>query len=544
MNRSLFFTLLSLGLLISSCKSKNNPDNFGTGLVGGWYHGRDLTRIGQSMALPDINPIWDVLTGRGSGWSANWEGYVIAPYNGEVTFYATCDRELRVSIENTQVLHIGGDGKETTSFMMKMKKGQAYHINLKYLQAYGGVTQFNVLWSWEDQPKAKIPTELLYYSKEQAEWWNYVEQPDPEKFDWSTINQVNVGNGFVYSENGKFAGWPANHGIWNWGDEILVGFEIGTFDENVSGGHSYRSDLPQESVLARSLDGGKSWQVERPLNYVNSSADSPEKVKTLTTPINFSHPELVLRVRNDRFYVSYDKGNTWAGIHKMNIKSPEVEGKKRTSRTDYIPISKNECLFFLSLETGVVDADYQDRAFCAVTKDGGLSFEFLGWITADTDKRSVMTATKMLEKDHFITVLRRKFEKFDEERPSFITNWVEAAESVDGGKTWKNLGKVAQTDLGERNGNPPALVKLDDGRLCTIYGYREFPYGIRMKVSEDNGKTWGKEYSLRTDGATWDLGYPRAVINSEGKIVVTYYYTTQDNFAQFIGVTTIDPKDF
>ncbi len=31
----------------------------------------------------------------------------------------------------------------------------------------------------------------------------------------------------VYHRPGQFAGWPANHGIWCWGDEILVGFSAG-----------------------------------------------------------------------------------------------------------------------------------------------------------------------------------------------------------------------------------------------------------------------------------------------------------------------------
>jgi hypothetical protein len=31
----------------------------------------------------------------------------------------------------------------------------------------------------------------------------------------------------VYDEPGRFAGWPANHGIWSWGNEILVGFTCG-----------------------------------------------------------------------------------------------------------------------------------------------------------------------------------------------------------------------------------------------------------------------------------------------------------------------------
>ena len=28
----------------------------------------------------------------------------------------------------------------------------------------------------------------------------------------------------VYDVDGRFGGWPANHGIWCWGNEIVVGF--------------------------------------------------------------------------------------------------------------------------------------------------------------------------------------------------------------------------------------------------------------------------------------------------------------------------------
>ena len=36
----------------------------------------------------------------------------------------------------------------------------------------------------------------------------------------------------VYYEAGRFAGWPANNGIWSWGNEIVVGFSLGYYKEN------------------------------------------------------------------------------------------------------------------------------------------------------------------------------------------------------------------------------------------------------------------------------------------------------------------------
>ena len=67
----------------------------------------------------------------------------------------------------------------------------------------------------------------------------------------------------VYKEAGRFAGWPANHGIWSWGDEILVGFSRGTYKDR-GPYHHIDHDRPEEFLLARSRDGGDTWSVERP----------------------------------------------------------------------------------------------------------------------------------------------------------------------------------------------------------------------------------------------------------------------------------------
>src|SRR3954467_1057451 len=67
----------------------------------------------------------------------------------------------------------------------------------------------------------------------------------------------------VYAEPGRFAGWPANHGTWSWGDEVLVGFSRGD-DKDRGPYHHIDLDKPEEFLLARSLDGGLSWKVEAP----------------------------------------------------------------------------------------------------------------------------------------------------------------------------------------------------------------------------------------------------------------------------------------
>src|SRR5258708_21769921 len=68
----------------------------------------------------------------------------------------------------------------------------------------------------------------------------------------------------VYAEPGRFGGWPANHGLWCWGDEILVGFSAGYFKDNGPERHAIDHDKAEEHLLARSLDGGKTWSIENP----------------------------------------------------------------------------------------------------------------------------------------------------------------------------------------------------------------------------------------------------------------------------------------
>ena len=68
----------------------------------------------------------------------------------------------------------------------------------------------------------------------------------------------------VFREPGRFAGWPANHGIWCWGNEVLVGFSRGYHKNLGEGRHNIDREKPEEFLMARSLDGGETWTAEFP----------------------------------------------------------------------------------------------------------------------------------------------------------------------------------------------------------------------------------------------------------------------------------------
>ena len=85
----------------------------------------------------------------------------------------------------------------------------------------------------------------------------------------------------VFQEKGRFGGWPANHGMWAWGNELLVGFEAGWFLANQGTGREHAIDYSHaaEHVLARSLDGGETWKLEKP-----ASLKAPPDTKQAGVP--------------------------------------------------------------------------------------------------------------------------------------------------------------------------------------------------------------------------------------------------------------------
>jgi len=73
-------------------------------------------------------------------------------------------------------------------------------------------------------------------------------------------------------------------------------------------------------------------------------------------------------------------------------------------------------------------------------------------------------------------------------------------------------------------GNPPALTLLGDGRLALAYGSQEAPFGVRLRLSEDGGKSWNDEAIIRADGGTSDIGYPKDVLLGSTSLLVAYYF--------------------
>ncbi len=339
--------------------------------------------------------------------------------------------------------------------------------------------------------------------------------------------KVPAKNIVVYRETGRFGGWPANQGIWSWGNEIVVGLRSAVFKLNPTG-HARDSSKPQEEYQARSLDGGETWRIEKPKELVRPDNGGAQPVDS-PGGFDFTSPGFAMMLRGSeerasRFYISMDRAKTWKGPYKL----PLFGQPRIMARTDYLVFGKRELMLFL---TAAKKNDKEGRVFCARTTDGGKTWDFVSWLGPEPDGYSIMPSSVRLSRDEILTAIRRQ--EGDQ-------HWIESYRTIDAGKTWRLFNRPVPS-TGGYSGNPPSMIKLEDGRMAITYGYRAEPYGIRARLSNDNGRTWGDEIILRADGGCWDLGYPRSVQRPDGKVMTAYYYNDRQDKERYIGATIWDP---
>ena len=338
----------------------------------------------------------------------------------------------------------------------------------------------------------------------------------------------------VYKEPGRFCGWPATHGIWCWGNEILVGFRLGYYKVKGKGLHNIDPDMPTQAVKARSLDGGVTWKLERPEAFLLG----PSFISNIIQPqcpvrIEFTHPDFAMAGHSSFFYFSYNRGKSWRGPYTLSTSQKGIYTMGAVN--NYIVNDKHDCFAFITFNRNTKNRRVGQQPICIRTTDGGKTWHLVSWMAPKTTGHSIMPSTVRCSQNRLVSAIRRKERK---KRGGF-SFFIEIYRSNNNGKTWEFLSRVGST--GKANGNPPSMIRLKDGRIVVTYGYRAKPYGIRAKISLDEGKTWEQEIHLRDDGLSADLGYPRTVQRPDGKIVTVYYFTTKEIPEQHIAATIWDP---
>ena len=358
----------------------------------------------------------------------------------------------------------------------------------------------------------------------------------------------------AYYDENTWAATPANNGgngpIWQWDDELLVGFTVGAFKKAKSG-HQCSYDVPFESWLARSVDGGESWIAWKPEEYAGGSHTS----QTPPGNLNFTQTGFLMRVEGNgyhgnkgaQWFYSKNRGLAWNGpFHFGNLLChPELAGKEFSARTAYTVINSHELYLFLTVrerpsgnekrsgEDVALRVARREKSFMVRTADGGRTFSFVSWVVPwDDPYRAAMPAPVRTSPSKMVVAVRRK---------SVANNWIDCYHTTDNGRSWSFLSKVDYTELGEHyNGNPPGLILMEDGRLCCVYGNRSDEC-ITARFSEDEGQGWGIRQVIRKGFQSLngfpDLGYPRLFQRPDRKCVAIYFWCSPDRPQTHIAAT-------
>jgi Neuraminidase (sialidase) len=291
-------------------------------------------------------------------------------------------------------------------------------------------------------------------------------------------------------------------------------------------------------LTVRSKDYGRTWDGANPVvNAYEHLAKGTENAKALSDlgPVNYFDKNVLLSNYGPDFgtpkartliRISRDRGHTWSPGLPL-----AMEGLHSLSSINSVLVRPDGTVFIWLFEVGLGGFDRHPLIYAL--PPGGTEFRFMTFITpkedpygaADGDYSGTLRfgghrwfypRGTLLPNGRMLCTLRAQ-------RDPRGDMWTEVFYSDDGGNTWAFLSRV--NDFG----SPGVLVRLPDGRLVMVYGYRLMPSGIRAKVSEDEGKTWGAELIVRDDGGSWDVGYPNAWVTDDGKVGVIYYFNSKND---------------
>jgi hypothetical protein len=332
----------------------------------------------------------------------------------------------------------------------------------------------------------------------------------------------------VFAEKGRFGGWPANYGIWNWGSTISVGFQDCAFRLVGEGNHAIDKDKPRILKQARFIPSEERWTIEEPQTFQQTNMrvlQSDQWSESLDFTAQETGLFFLRHLESDGAMYSYytiDAGHSWIGPFEVRI----FDGRKIDPRIDYVIEGPQQATVFL---TAYKDDGQEGRVFCIRTVDGGKSWVFCSWIGKEEAGFTIMPSTVKLNDGTFLVAVRWQREG----------RWgIDLYSSTDDCKSWTVLSQVVE---GEGLSNPPSMLQLADGRLCLCYGYRSSPYGIRYKLSNDNGVSWQDEKILREDGGNWDLGYVRSTQLPSGDVLAAYYFCADKSKERTIEATVFTP---
>ncbi len=154
------------GKLVPESTVPENLEEVKPGLVGTWFGDSTLQRPQATDVLTATEMNWNNQPTRGKEWSAEWQGFIIAPYSGMVTFVFESDNGLKSTIAGKTVID-DWDGSGQRCFEAAVKKSEKYPVSIAYRHR-GGQARFSLAWEWPGHEKSVLPVKAVNHTVRQA----------------------------------------------------------------------------------------------------------------------------------------------------------------------------------------------------------------------------------------------------------------------------------------------------------------------------------------------------------------------------------------
>ena len=371
----------------------------------------------------------------------------------------------------------------------------------------------------------------------------------------------------VFKEASVFAGWPANHGLWQRDGRIIVGFETGLM--SLDGGfHSIGRSSAVTPMMAETQDGGETWRCWEPHGELELRRDRrflsgyeqkrcESSLFAQTTAVDFRSCLAKFRMfsmSTGASYVNYsgDLATTWTGPFRLEGNEVDTMMGRAgiAARTSYLTDSDNGryCLAFMSASKA--SDGREGQPFCIETRDGGITWDFLSWIDEPPVAGfGIMPSGLRLDDGSILCAVRwresQDYPMYGTEDAPFLSGII-CYVSDDNARSWRKVS-VPVRGLASA-GNPPDMVQLPDRRIALVYGRRAARLGsplvsnaIMVQTSTDNGLTWSAPKAIRDGAGCHDMGYTRSAVRPDGKVVTVYYWNDEPDGERYIAGTIWEP---
>lgn len=343
----------------------------------------------------------------------------------------------------------------------------------------------------------------------------------------------------LYDLPGKFGAWPS---IARTDDgELLVVF---------SGDRKHHVDPYGKTLLVRSRDNGRSWTLPQIIN--DSSLDDRDPGIVICPDGSW-----LVSLFTSQTYATWKEAVDYYGQEEVDRWRPYIERLTPELRRDnlgyFTLLSRDQGLSWSGLRRAPVTAPHgpilgsdgellflgnhreQQRVTiaCYASTDLGASWQERG-VLADAHalKGCYLCEPHLVQLDDGRLLGQMRVNSADIEMRELMQSV-----SSDGGRTWNPVERTGLWGL------PPHLLQHSSGVLLSSYGYRREPFGQRIALSYDGGRTWPQVVSIgtiayrdRVDaedvGELYyqipDIGYPATVELADRSLYTVWYQSQPD----------------